>query len=79
MKWLVSYLEARLARALAVDADAELPGLVCRYDATAAYSLTSVDVYMSLAALPLVIRIAGLDRDPGWIPAAGRTIAFHFQ
>ncbi len=79
LKWLVSYLEARLARALAVDADAELPGLVCRYDATAAYSLTSVDVYMSLAALPLVIRIAGLDRDPGWIPAAGRTIAFHFQ
>jgi hypothetical protein len=24
------------------------------------------------------IRIARLDRDPGWIPAAGRYIAFHF-
>jgi hypothetical protein len=28
--------------------------------------------------LPLQIRFAGLDRDPGWVPAAGRFITFHF-
>jgi hypothetical protein len=31
-----------------------------------------------LATLPIELRIAGLDRDPGWIPSAGRSISFHF-
>jgi len=78
MEWLLPYLEARLARSLGVEPDA-MPALVCRHDAKVVWSLASVDVYLSLAALPLVIRIAGLDRDPGWIPAAGRAIAFHFE
>lgn len=38
-----------------------------------------VDVHLSLLDLPLRIRIAGLDRDPGWIPAAGRDVRFHFE
>jgi len=38
-----------------------------------------LDVHFSLAAHPIEIRIAGLDRDPGWIPAAGRHVAFHFD
>ena len=33
---------------------------------------------LSLAALPIAIRLAGLDRDPGWIPAAGHAVAFRF-
>jgi hypothetical protein len=77
LAWLLPYLEARLARSLGTDPDA-VPALVCRHDARITASLTSVDVHLSLAALPLAIRIAGLDRDPGWIPAAGRAIAFHF-
>jgi hypothetical protein len=44
-------------------------------DATA----TRVDAEFDLAALPVAIRLAGLDRDPGWIPATGRTIHFHFH
>lgn len=35
-------------------------------------------VYFSLEQLPLAVRIAGLDRDPGWIPAAGRDVRFYF-
>ncbi|HET8798305.1 MAG TPA: hypothetical protein VFO89_11495 [Thermoanaerobaculia bacterium] len=38
-----------------------------------------VDVHFSLAAHPIEIRLSGLDRDPGWIPAAGRHVAFHFD
>jgi hypothetical protein len=38
-----------------------------------------VHVHLSLSQLPLDLRIAGLDRDPGWIPAAGRSVAFHFS
>jgi hypothetical protein len=36
-------------------------------------------INFALAELPIEIRIAGLDRDPGWVPAAGRFIAFHFH
>jgi len=40
---------------------------------------THLDVHLDLAKLPLAVRYAGLDRDPGWIPAAGRIVAFHFD
>jgi len=40
---------------------------------------TRLDVFLSLDELPIAVRLARLDRDPGWIPAAGRHIAFHFQ
>ena len=38
-----------------------------------------IDVHMDLAALPLPMRLAGLDRDPGWIPAAACDVRFHFH
>lgn len=38
-----------------------------------------VDVSLSLHLLPLSIRLAGLDRDPGWLPASGCDIRFHFE
>jgi hypothetical protein len=38
-----------------------------------------IDVTFCLAAHPIEIRVAGLDRDPGWIPAAGRHVDFHFD
>jgi hypothetical protein len=38
-----------------------------------------LDAHFSLALHPIEIRIAGLDRNPGWIPAAGRHVAFHFD
>jgi hypothetical protein len=38
-----------------------------------------VDVFFSLAAHPIEIRLSGLDRDPGWLLPAGRHVAFHFD
>jgi hypothetical protein len=38
-----------------------------------------LDVRFPLAGLPLPLRLAGLDRDPGWLPAEGRDIRFHFE
>lgn len=38
-----------------------------------------VDVHIPLAQLPLAVRMAGLDRDIGWLPAAGQDIRFHFE
>ena len=38
-----------------------------------------VDVHIPLSELPLPVRMAGLDRDIGWLPAAGHDIRFHFE
>lgn len=78
LTWLLPYLEARLALALGAEDPTAAPNLVCRHRARIEISATALDVHLSLAELPITLRIAGLDRDPGWIPAAGRSVAFHF-
>jgi hypothetical protein len=75
---LITYLEARLARALGTSDPIAARSLACCHEGRVAVTTTAVDVHLTLAHLPLPIRFAGLDRDPGWIPAAGRNVAFHF-
>ena len=77
--WLRPFLEARLALALGRDDPNSVVALVCRHRALVHCCATAVDVDLSLDELPIALRIAGLDRDPGWIPAAGRSVAFHFH
>lgn len=79
LAWLLDFLAARLALALFVDKVADIPALLCRHPARVAVSASAVDVHLSLADLPLPVRVAGLDRDAGWIPAAGRSLSFHFS
>jgi hypothetical protein len=80
LSWLLSYLQARLALALGSDTSAEdVAALLCRQPASVRWDTTTLQVRLSLATLPLPIRIAGLDRDPGWIPAAGRSLQFQFS
>ncbi|WP_457353958.1 hypothetical protein [Roseateles sp. P5_D6] len=78
-RWLQHWrmaVEARLRSALGRDDAIET---LCRHRAGVAVSEAAVDVTLSLAELPLALRFAGLDRDPGWIPVAGRSLAFHFE
>lgn len=72
-------LRQRLQLALGAAGQGHVWRFVCRHDAAIDLTATAVDVSFPLSGLPLALRIAGLDRDPGWIPAAGRTIAFHFR
>jgi hypothetical protein len=74
--WVAGYIRARLARALGRDDAAEF---LCRVPARIAFTSTHVDVFYSLDQHPIEIRLAGLDRDPGWVPAAGRYVAYHFD
>jgi hypothetical protein len=39
---------------------------------------THVDVVLGLQDIDLAVRVAGLDRDPGWVPALSRIVLFHF-
>jgi hypothetical protein len=79
LDWLLPYIRLRLCRALGlVDADG-LAEMLLAHRARVVVTETHLDVFLSLAELPLPIRLAGLDRDPGWVPAAGRFVAFHYD
>jgi hypothetical protein len=77
--WLMPFLCARLVQALGLDHEHELSKVLCEHHAKVYVTATHVDVLFLLAELPIAVRIAGLDRNPGWIPAAGRYMAFHFS
>ena len=77
--WLVSYARPRLCHALGERDPARVAGLLCRHDARIEVSPARLEAVFDLAAHPLAIRLAGLDRDPGWIPAVGRAVAFHYE
>ena len=71
-------LRARLALALGLPGRAAL-ALVVALPARVQVHSERLDLHFSLCALPLAVRLAGLDRDPGWLPAAGCDIRFHFD
>lgn len=76
--WLWPYVKARLAAGLGVDAGVA-GRLLCALPARIEVTATHLDAHFPLAELPLEVRLSGLDRDPSWVPAAGRYIAFHFD
>ncbi len=75
---LMPYVHARLCDALDL-AVADLAQVLCIHRARILVTATHLDLFLSLDELPVEIRIAGLDRNPGWIPAAGRFITFYFS
>jgi len=80
--WLIEllpHLRARLLLALGIDDDTDLANLLLHHHARITITPTHIDVFFSLADHPIEIRLSGLDRDPGWVPAAGRFIAFHYD
>ncbi len=72
-------LDEAMQRINAWIAAEKVEGLVVMHSARVRLTATHLDVFLTLEELPVEIRIARLDRDPGWVPAAGRYIAFHFQ
>lgn len=69
--------QERVKRSIGPDRD--FRALVLNHGAKIEASSTRFDAYFSLAAHPIELRLAGLDRDPGWVPAAGRAIYFHYD
>jgi hypothetical protein len=81
LAWLVPYCRSRLVRALGLAPDdaLALEATVLTHDARLHVTETHVDVVLALSQLPLAVRVAGLDRDIGWLPSAGRHLTFHFE
>jgi hypothetical protein len=76
---LAAYSRARLIVALALAPGQAPADVLLRHRARVYLAPSHVDVVLNLEQLPIAIRLAGLDRDPGWIPSAGRYLAFHFE
>jgi hypothetical protein len=75
---IVERLATRAAPPLGVEEDAAL-SFLCRRPGRVSLSSTRLDVVFPLATHPIAIRRAGLDRNPGWVPAAGRVIELHYE
>jgi hypothetical protein len=72
---LLTVIEWRLQRA-------GLPfalGSLLQQRGTMAVTRERVTVHFCIAEHPIELRLSGLDRDPGWVPAAGRIISFHYD
>jgi hypothetical protein len=75
---LMPPLRRRLAAALGVPAR-QVGRVLCRQPARIRLSPSRLEAHFSLNEHPLAIRLAGLDRDPGWIPVAGREVRFFYD
>jgi len=77
--WLCAYAGARLYRALGTHTPREALRLLFEQEARVRMTATHLEVLYVLAALPFEVRLSGLDRDPGWVPAAGRFVRFVYE
>jgi hypothetical protein len=74
------YVRYRLASALGVDdPEADWIADLFRIAGKLYTTDTHVDLMLPLDAARIDARAAGLDRSPGWWPAGGRVVRFHFR
>lgn len=76
---LAPRLAQRLALALGLPRPRAAVALTLQLPARLVARPGRVDLHFALVTLPLALRLAGLDRDPGWVPAAGCDFRFHFH
>ena len=77
--WVTPFVRYRLTAALDGPLDASLTAALFAVPGVLHLSAMHVDWTAPLDAVSLPVRLAGLDRDPGWVPAFGRVVLFHFD
>lgn len=78
LKNLTEYVRRRLFQALNVKTQKQINRILFERRARVSVTATHLDITFSLADLPFEVRLSGLDRNPGWIPAVGKFVNFHF-
>ena len=61
------------------EESSELEKVVIFYPGELHVTASHVDLVMDLETISMRIRMAGLDRNPGWLADFGRVIAYHFN
>jgi len=72
---LAAVMQNRLAQAFGHDHPLDMLSQPARIWV----SSTRLEIHFNLASHPIEVRLSGLDRDPGWLPAAGRYIYYHYD
>ncbi len=75
---LCEFMQVRLIQALNLEKQSQINEILFKRTAQITVSATHLDVYFRLADLPIEVRMSGVDRNPSWIPAAGKFVNFHF-
>ncbi len=75
---LLPYLDLYLRQVLCDDGPTPGRSLLL-HPARLYVSSTHVDLVLPLEGVYLPVRMAGLDRDPGWLPDLGRVVSIHFD
>jgi hypothetical protein len=79
-RWAAATAPAVLRRLrLALGHDTARATELLRAPARVFVTSSHVDVVFALSDIDVTVRRAGLDRNPGWRPAFGRVVYFHFQ
>jgi hypothetical protein len=83
-RWLalvLPFLRHRLQLALqpAATEAFDLAQMLLLYPGRLYVTATHVDLVMRLEEISLPVRLAGLDRNPGWLLDFGRVVLFHFE
>lgn len=76
---LARFLEARLARALGTTDRRQACATLARRQGQISLVGDQISVAFNLNDHPIELRLAGLDRDMGWVPAAGPSVGFVFK
>ena len=76
LSFVIPYVRWRLKEAL--GSDVELERILC-IPGTIEISPTHIDAVFDMNSVSLPVRMAGLDANPGWIPALGRVVTYYFQ
>jgi hypothetical protein len=76
---IAGYCRVRLQRALGARSARSAIRQLCDQQARVMLTASTLHVIFHLDDLPIEVRRAGLDRNPGWVPAAGRFITFSFE
>lgn len=81
LEFVVPAVRHRLARALGKPNSQSLDVLeeIARCPGRLHLTDTHLDLSASLQSISVRLRLAGLDRSPGWVPGLGRVVLFHFD
>lgn len=74
LHFILPFARWRLRQALG---DTRIEEILLR-DGTLYASRTHVDLVMGMKQVSVPARLAGLDKNPGWVPELGRVVIFHF-
>ena len=79
LAFTLPFMRWRLAEALGLEKHEDIAESLLFFVGTIYASLSHIDVVLPLEKASAEVRRAGLDLDPGWLPAFGRVVQFHYE